>query len=648
MHLRSVTLITFLLLPLVALCQYKSVDSLEYTIQHDPDDSTKVLHINRLVTTLRERNNTKAFRYAQQAYELARSLNYQAGLAPAQENLAWIYYRLGNLSEAFQLSVDALQTSELQFDTATMARSINSIAAIYFEQKLFAQANNYFRRAYRLNEAIGDHATAARTLANIAYVHLRNNQYDSAILFSQRAYEASKHVEDKYTRSAVLRVLGDIDVYKKDYSNALIKFSQALQLARNDNKTYHEASVLRRIGHLYLERNQPDFALKYLFENVALAKKYGYQDELESTYKLMSNAFLAKRNHSKALEYQTAYQLIHDSLYDQKNSEYLALQQARFDSEMKGTQIELLTKDAELKQEEINNQRVWIYFSFGCLTLVLIIVFVLIYNNQIKKRAHDKLAEKNREIALQALQLGNMNETKSKLFSIISHDLRGPLASLRGLMNLVEDTGLTQEEFQYASNTLKQNLDSVQENLENLLYWSQSQLKGLQVNIEPICAKEVADKIIALYDETARSKNVTIVNELEKDLYVRADKNHLHMIFRNLLSNAIKFNSHKGLVTISHTTDNGYMNISVSDSGVGIAADDVVKLFNAETHFTKLGTNQEKGVGIGLLLIKEFIEHNGGSIGVKSQEGKGTTFTFSLQLQKAYIEKEEGALSSSF
>jgi tetratricopeptide (TPR) repeat protein len=538
----------------VAFCQYQSIDSLEYTIQHDVEDGTKVIHLNRLVTILRERNNTKAFRYAQQAYELAQKLNYQAGLAPAEENLAWIYYRLGNLSEAFQLSVSALQTSELQFDTATMARSINSIAAIYFEQKLFAQANNYFRRAYKLNEMIGDHATAARILANIAYVHLRNNQYDSAILFSQRAYDASNHVQDKYTRSAVLRVLGDIDVYKKDYQDALIKFSQALQLARTDNKTYHEASVLRRIGHLYLERNQPDNALKYLLENVTLAKRYGYQDELESTYKLISSAFLAKRNHSKALEYQTAYQLIHDSLYDQKNSEYLALQQARFDSKMKETQIELLTKDAELKQEEINNQRVWIYFSFGCLTLVLIIVFVLIYNNQIKKRAHDKLADKNREIALQAFQLGNMNEIKSKLFSIISHDLRGPLASLRGLMNLVEDTGLTQEEFQYASNTLKQNLDSVQENLENLLYWSQSQLKGLQVNIEPTCAKEIADNIITLYDETARSKNVTIVNELEKDLHVRADKNHLRMIFRNLLSNAIKFNSHKGVVTISQTT----------------------------------------------------------------------------------------------
>jgi two-component system sensor histidine kinase/response regulator len=647
MRLRSVTLTLFLLFPMVAQSQYQKADSLENIIKTTSDDSARVRALNQLVTILRERNNTKAFRYAQQAHELAIKINYQAGLGAAQENLGWIYYRLGNLSEAFQLSVDALQTSELQYDTAIMARSINSIAAIYFEQKLFTQANNYFRRAYDLNERIGDHAMAARLQANIAYVHLRDNQFDSATFYAKRAYELSNKVGDKYTKSAVLRVLGDIDAYKKDFSSAMLKFSLALELARSDGKTYHESSVLRRIGNLYLERNEPDKALHFFFENVTLAKKYGYKDELESTYKLIANAFVKKKNHQKALEYQTAYQEIHDSLYNQKNSEYLALQQTRFDSEIKGTQIELLTKDAELKQKEINNQRVWIYFSFGCLTLVLFIVLVLIYNNQIKKRAHDKLAEKNREIAKQALQLSNMNDTKDKLFSIISHDLRGPLASLRGLMNLVVDAGISQEEFQYASNTLKQNLDSVQENLENLLYWAQSQLKGLQVNKESVSVKQIADDIIALYDETARSKDVTIINELESGQYILVDKNHLRMIFRNLLSNAIKFNSQRGLVTISQRIQDDVIEISVSDSGVGIRSADIVKLFNAETHFTKLGTNQEKGVGIGLLLIKEFIEHNEGTISVRSEEGKGTTFMFSLKLDKTFA-KKEGALSSSF
>lgn len=273
---------------------------------------------------------------------------------------------------------------------------------------------------------------------------------------------------------------------------------------------------------------------------------------------------------------------------------------------------------------------------------------VLFYNNRLRKRSHDNLAEKNIEIAQQALQLSNMNDTKDKLFSIISHDLRGPLASLRGLMNLVGETGLTQEEFQQASNTLKLSLDAVQENLENLLYWAQSQLKGLQVNMEPTSVKHVADEMIALYAEAAKSKDVSILNELENDQHVVVDKNHLRMIFRNLISNAIKFNAKQGMIVISQKQFGNYMEVSVSDSGVGMRASDVVKLFNAETHFTKLGTNQEKGVGIGLLLIKEFIEHNEGSISVESAEGKGTTFTFRLKLDMSRIKKEEGALSSSF
>ncbi len=647
MPLRSFTLI-FLLLPCIGVCQYQRADSLEIIIKNAPNDAAKVLRLNELVTILRERNNTKALHYAQEALELASKLNYEAGLGPAKENLGWIYYRFGNLSEAFQLSTDALALSELQFDTATMARSLNSIAAIYFDQKLYPQAITYFRRTYALNEKTGDLATAARTLSNIAYVLLHTNRYDSAVIYAQRAYDLSNRSGNNYSKSAVLRMLGDIDLFRKDYEGAEEKFSKALLLARMDGKTYHQASILRRIGNLYLQQNHTDKALQYFFENTALAKKYGYQDELENTYKLVAQAFITKKNHTKALEYQTAYQRIHDSLYDKRNSEYLALQQARFDSEIKETQIELLTKDAELKQEEINNQRVWIYFSFGCLSLMLMLALVLFYNNRLRKRSHDNLAEKNREIAQQAMQLSNVNDTKDKLFSIISHDLRGPLASLRGLMNLVGETGLTQEEFQYASNTLKQNLDAVQENLENLLYWAQSQLKGLQVNMESTSVKMVADDIIALYAGAAKSKDISILNELEQDHCVLVDKNHLRMIFRNLISNAIKFNSQRGLVVIAQKRFADYMEVSVSDSGVGMRASDVVKLFNAETHFTKLGTHQEKGVGIGLLLIKEFIEHNEGTIAVQSAEGKGTTFTFRLKLDMATVKREEGALSSSF
>ena len=168
---------------------------------------------------------------------------------------------------------------------------------------------------------------------------------------------------------------------------------------------------------------------------------------------------------AKAYEYQSRYLQLHDSLYDQRNSEHLAVMQARFEAPLKEAEIELLKKDTQIKQQEINSQKIWMYFTIGLLTLAAILVFVLLYSNWIKRKANDLLETKNQEIQAQALQLSNLNSTKDKLLSIISHDVRGPLASLRGLVNIICTGGLTQQEFLLHSVKVRQNLDTVQEDL---------------------------------------------------------------------------------------------------------------------------------------------------------------------------------------
>ena len=129
--------------------------------------------------------------------------------------------------------------------------------------------------------------------------------------------------------------------------------------------------------------------------------------------------------------------------------------------------------------------------------------------------------------------------------------------------------------------------------------------------------------------------------------FLFADRNQLKLVFRNLIANSIKFNEHGGMIRLSLRNRKSKMEISVADSGVGISLDELQKLFNPETHFTKPGTKQEKGIGIGLLLTKEFVESNGGSIWVTSELGKGATFTFTLD-HAQLEEKKEGALSSSY
>ncbi|HEY0771472.1 MAG TPA: HAMP domain-containing sensor histidine kinase, partial [Sphingobacteriaceae bacterium] len=236
------------------------------------------------------------------------------------------------------------------------------------------------------------------------------------------------------------------------------------------------------------------------------------------------------------------------------------------------------------------------------------------------------------------LQLRNLNSTKDKLFSIISHDLRSPVASLRALMEIVNTTGLTQEEFVEITRGLKRNLDSVYDDLDNLLLWAQSQLKGLKAVPEHIDLRTLADEKINVFADAAKAKNLTITNLIPNGTIAFADRNHIGLVFRNLLANAVKFNARGGEVRIFAEESPNEFHISIADSGVGINESDLGKLFNPETHFTTQGTNKEKGMGIGLLLTKEFLEKNNGSIRVSSTPGLGTTFTFSLKAVKVPVE----------
>jgi signal transduction histidine kinase len=306
--------------------------------------------------------------------------------------------------------------------------------------------------------------------------------------------------------------------------------------------------------------------------------------------------------------------------------------QAKFESEMQQARIELLMQNAMLKQKELDNQRVWTSFSVGSLTLMAFLAFVLMYNNAIKKKANKQLALKNREIEKQAQLLRNMNLTKDKLFSIISHDLRSPLASLRGLMDILREDRLSHEDFRAISIKLGRNLESVQNDLDNLLFWAQSQLKGLQSNPTSLRVYPIIEEKIRLFGEIARQKEITIRNEVNEQLAIIADKDHVGLVIRNLLANAIKFNRQAGSIVIHEKNVGNRVEISVSDTGVGMTPGAVGKLFDVDTHFTKPGTKQEAGAGIGLLLSKEFIEKNGGSIWATSEPGKGTSFTFSLDL----------------
>jgi len=243
----------------------------------------------------------------------------------------------------------------------------------------------------------------------------------------------------------------------------------------------------------------------------------------------------------------------------------------------------------------------------------------------IKKQFELELIEKQQ-------QLKDLNKTKDNLFSIIGHDLRGPIGNLKSFIELIlTDFDLDDKEnltktLQLLSNSATRAYDL----LDNLLLWARGQRN--EVIFQPSAFKiyRLADHCISLLSETAKIKNIRIVNNIDKDLIVNADANMISTIFRNLISNAIKFSRVESEVIISSVADPANCTITVKDKGVGIKPEDVEKIFDDKQLYSTSGTSGEKGTGLGLLICKDFIKKHNGTIKVESQPGDGSEFIFTI------------------
>ena len=230
-------------------------------------------------------------------------------------------------------------------------------------------------------------------------------------------------------------------------------------------------------------------------------------------------------------------------------------------------------------------------------------------------------------------KLAQMNEVKNKLFSVISHDLRNPLATMQSFLKLITEHHykLTEEEKQKLFTQAQQSLDNLNILLFNLLQWSRSQMNLLNYKPERIAIRPILENATKVLQLNAHMKGIDVKIEDSKEYYGLADKEMTEFVVRNLLSNAIKFSHRNNEVHLKAFADNEKIVIEVKDFGIGMNAAKVKKLLELNTTNSRKGTEKEKGTGLGLLISKEFIEKNKGRLMINSETGKGSSFSFSIQ-----------------
>jgi len=263
------------------------------------------------------------------------------------------------------------------------------------------------------------------------------------------------------------------------------------------------------------------------------------------------------------------------------------------------------------------------------------------YNQEktiLKQNAELKELNTNLEnkVELRTKELKELNATKDKFFSIIAHDLKNPFNTLMGFTELLATNINSYEKTKIVEfiNIIFQTSKNTYLLLENLLEWSRSQTGRLEITPAIIDISELINENIDLIYNNAFNKKLKIINNISEDANVFADPNMIHAVIRNLLSNAIKYTKPGGKIEISSEIQNGYIEITISDSGIGIKPENLKKLFRIDENFTTKGTSDETGTGLGLILCKEFVHKNGGEIWVKSTYGQGSDFTIKLRTKK--------------
>jgi signal transduction histidine kinase len=638
MRLRAGLFLFFSLkIALVALAfQTKSqIDSLVASLKNieNQKDTQYVNLLNLLAFELRNTDNQKALAYGLEAEKLAEKLNYTQGLMKAKSHLGWIFYRRDDTQNAFSYATQAMQMAQELGDIEEQINNLNTIGTTFSDQEEYNLAIKHLQEATRLSNSKEFPYLYSRSYNNLAYAYIEKNELDSALFYTEKALSIGKENNFPYTVGFALRNLGDIYKRKQEYEKALDAYQQVVSYAKEYENNFILISTYVKIASIYLQIQQDNLAYEYLLIGIEIGKKYYFPYELHIAYKLMSDLYRKKQDIKNAFYYQTLYIQLKDSITKIEKQTYI------IENEFSKKEKQALSEENIIKQAEIIKKNIWLLVAIFLLFAAGVFALLLFRNMNQKKEAYkivlqqrNEIAEQNEKIKLQTEHLQQLNQTKDKILGIISHDLRNPIANLYNLLELFENKDIDIKDTLTIASELQKNIGTLQNTLNSLLHWAYAQINGLQTQKEVFDIQKVVLELHEFFALYLLKKNIALDCQIVPQTIVYADQDQVALVLRNLIANAIKFTPKNGKITLWAKEKQGEMLMCVSDTGIGISSEKINMLFEIDKSVSTKGTEGEKGTGLGLLLCKEFVEKNGGTIWAESEIGKGTDFYFTLPL----------------
>ena len=607
----------------------QSTDSLLYLLNHDlvKEDTEEYDLLCRIAS-----NSTDAdiiLKYSEQAIKLAEKLN----ISPAQPTVfkGIGYLNSGKLASALECFMKAANYYKEDHNNKGLATVYLYISEAYNLQENHDNEKYYLKNAIEIFRKEKDSINLASSLHNLGYTDYSMGQYDTALILFSKTSEIYQKLGYVTEYAYCLGNSGLVYSRQSEYEKAEDYLLRAIDILTKQGDDYAVTQYMIEYAGILQHKGEIKKAIACATKSFHYATKNNIIEfERDAAYRL-AQLYQVSGKYDSAYHFQSLYINANDSIKSYKNIQKMADLRTEFEVAKKQAEVDVLQKNRVI-------QRIVIGGLILILLLAMGLVMLYYYNLKRSQKLTAALDERRILLEKQSTELKELNRIKDKFFSVISHDLRGPISSIAGISYMINESvennnpALLHEITDY----IDQTVFSLTGLLENLLNWAQNQQGKFPYQEENIDTKATIQEVVKLFSTITLLKNIRIKLKIKPKLIIPGDRNSMMMIIRNLLSNALKFTHKGGTVSISTAiTPDGKAEIVVSDNGIGIPAEKIPWLFDFKENKSTYGTEKEKGIGLGLNLIHEFVKMNKGTIEVKSTVGKGTSFILQFPLVDA-------------
>lgn len=581
----------------------------------------------RLCEELKNVRPEQALEYGQQAIDLAEDMGDSIRIGRSAQALAGIYLIRTLYNKSLEYLFLALETYEGTGSLRETARCCNDIGTVYMAAGDYRNADSYFQRAVDINRNLRDYGQIVVSFMKLGTSLTRQDSVEKGLSY----FLVSKMIADSLNIEGVqIELMNNIGLgYEKigRYNDALQHFYKVRDLLGEKPDPLALAGVYVNIASSYYHLRNFPAAMHYAFNALSISRPNRFNIVTRDATKILSDVYAAQNNYQLSYKYLSESKSISDTILTAEKAEQLSRIQALYELNNKEKEIASL-KSENQKVIRSNQAKSLVIFGIAALLAILgTLLYVLMRLNKRYRALNWKLAEQGHE-------LEKLNDQKDRFFSFVAHNLKNPFNTIMGFAELMQrcsDTRDFDKTRQYSA--LIYSLSAhVQKVLSNLLEWSRLQRRNFEYKPETIELTSLLKDVLEMNNKEAARKDLHLELVGYENIYVQADRAMITTVLQNLISNAINYTPPAGQVLLKYRKKGNDAEIIIADNGLGISREDIPKLFQLDAEKTKIGTGENKGAGLGLIICKEMLLKNGGDITVKSEPGIGSQFIFTLPL----------------